>query len=264
MLNREYYEEYVKVSKLVWDWLVSKSNPNEQVVNNICTLRKYEDPEMVEELQKIGFVFIPETVDVSILKDPKFSKLGLFTQTGRFLLTNRYMFPVKDMLGNILAFIGWYPDEKRYITTPSELFMKDCLFFGLDQLSNTGINKKYILVEGIFDSISVRSIGYNCIAQMGSSTSPQKEVLYGLFSRLLGIPDADKTGREVVSKDKWRLPANSSYVVWYQNREKIIKVGQEKGVKDIDDLIKLYGADYARELIDDAMQDRERVVSYKI
>ena len=266
MLDKQYYDEYVKTSGMVWDWLVSKSARVDQVVENICKLRKYDSQSMYEELLKVGFVFIPETLDVSILRNPKFSKLGLFTQNGRFLLTNRYMFPVRDMLGGILAFIGWYPDEKRYITTPSELFRKDCLFFGLDQLKGSGINSRYVLVEGIFDSIAVRSLGYNCVAQMGSSASPQKEVLYGLFSRLIAIPDADKTGREVVSKNKWRLPANSSYVVWYQNREEnIVKQNsKEKGVKDIDDLVKVYGEEYSRYLLEDAMEDSSRVVSYKI
>lgn len=265
MLEKDYFDDYVKKSNMVWKWLVSKSASCEQVVSNICRLRNYSSEEMYDELLKIGFVFIPDTVGVSVLNDSRFSDLRLFTEKGNFLLTNRYIFPVRDMLGNILAFIGWYPDDKRYITTPSKLFRKDCLFFGLEQLKSTGIGSFYVLVEGIFDSIAVRSLGYNAIAQMGSIASPQKEVLYGMFKRLLAIPDADKTGREVVVTDRWKIPVGSSYLIWYDNREKAIKSDKQgKRIKDIDDLIKCYGKDYSRYLIDDAKEDSSRVISFKL
>ena len=132
------------------------------------------------------------------------------------------------MVGNIVALIGWFPDEKKYITTPSRLFSKKCLFYGMEQLSMTGIGKNYFIVEGIFDSLSVRSLGYNCVAMMGISVSRYTEVLYSLFKNIVAIPDNDNEGRRVITEDRWRLPSNGKYLRLKGN------------CKDIDDVLKVY------------------------
>jgi DNA primase len=210
---------------------------------------------MYNTLQEYGFCFIDDVSKLDRLNRKEFSDLGLFHRE-KFLLTGRYIFPVRDMLGNVIALIGWYPDEKKYITTPSALFSKSGMFFGMEQVSKTGIGKDYVLVEGIFDSLSVRAEGFNCVAQMGISASPQKEALYGLFRRMVAIPDSDKEGRKVVSTNKWKLPETSSYLQW------VSKSGNQ--IKDIDDLCKNYESVVVRDILLDSFMDRSRIIKYEL
>lgn len=198
-------------------------------------------------LKKIGFAYI----DSDMFDKERLAKLdangdlGLFTKDGNFLLMGRFIFPVKDMLGNVIALIGWFPDEKKYITTPSKLFKRQCLLFGLEQLSETGIGQDYFIVEGIFDSISVRASGFNCVALMGISASNHTRVLYSLFKRLVGIPDNDSEGQKVIKQDKWKLPSNSKYLHWGGK------------IKDIDDMLKTYDMS---EVFNEVWSEPDRVV----
>lgn len=248
LLSREEYHDYCKRFDIAWKYLSSCSYEVNSVVEKICELRGYSlEGSMPETLKNIGFLYLDKEVfDEQKLKlvDAK-GDLGLYSSEGKFLLTTRFIFPVKDMLGNIIALIGWFPDEKKYITTPSRLFSKQGIFFGMEQLSETGIGKKYFLVEGIFDCISIRSLGFNCVALMGISANNNSKVLYTLFSRLVAIPDNDKQGRKVIENDLWGIPTNASYLRWKNN------------VKDIDDMIKFYDMSNT---LSDALKEKDRVL----
>ena len=232
MLSKEEYNEYCNRFNLAYRYIQSVSYDSHVVASKICDLRGYsKNGKMINMLMKADFTYLkPELISFDILK--KFDAngdLGLFNEkNGSFRLLNRFIFPVRDMVGNIVALIGWFPDEKKYITTPSKLFSKKCLFYGMEQLSMTGIGKNYFIVEGIFDSLSVRSLGYNCVAMMGISVSRYTEVLYSLFKNIVAIPDNDNEGRRVITEDRWRLPSNGKYLRLKGN------------CKDIDDVLKVY------------------------
>ena len=254
MLDKQYYREYVVLYNNVWQWLLNKTKRD--TVSEIMQLRNYTEDSIFQMLKKIGFAYIDDLTNTSVFLRSELKDLGL-TKNDRFILQNRYIFPVRDMLGNVLALIGWYPDEKKYITTPGKLYSTNGMFFGMEQLKDYPNIKETIITEGIFDSISVRSCGYTSIAQMGIRTSEVKTTLYSLFGkRLLAIPDNDESGKGVVKADKWRLPKGSSYLTWV--------VSGDKKLKDIDDLYKYYGKEYLSELLRDALDDYERVITYKI
>lgn len=255
MLDKEYYKDYTRRFNAIYKYLLGLSDPIEKVSEEICSLRKYTKPCMRAEIEKVGFIKVPDTADIRYVYENTFSDLGLCGNAGEFLLSGRYIFPVRDMMGNVIALIGWFPDEKRYITTPSALFSKSGLFFGMEQLGSSGIGSVYFLVEGIFDSLALRSLGYRAVAQMGISSSKEKEVLYGLFRRLIAIPDADERGREVLKGNKWKLPNGSSYLAWSYSKVRI---------KDVDDLIKYYDDETLKSLFDDAVMDTTAVITYKL
>lgn len=233
MFSFEEYKSYITRFNRVEQYLRSKSAPADVVAYNICKLREYYPERMSSILKSAGFMFIENPSDFSVLESESHD-LGLFSSNGNFLLEGRFIFPVKDMLGNTVALIGWFPDSKRYITTPSRLFSKGCLFYGLEQLGKTGIGKKYFLSEGIFDSLSLRSIGFNAVSEMGIISTRVKESLYPLFGEIVGISDNDSEGRNVIEQDKWHLPSNSSYI-------RIIG-----DAKDIDDVVNMYEFDDIR------------------
>lgn len=246
-LTKEEYDDYCSRYKKVWKYLNDVSYEEDSIIQSICDLRGYDlEGNMPTMLKEIGFVFIDEDLfdEIKLLKISR--DLGIYTNKNTFLLKGRYIFPVKDMLGNIVALIGWYPDDKKYITTPSKFFKKGCMLFGMEQLEKTGIGKDYILVEGIFDCISVRSLGLNCVALMGIKATNYTKVLYTLFKGIVAIPDNDKEGRKVIANDAWKLPVNGKYFKW---------VGS---LKDIDDMIKYYDM---KDILKDIWKEKERVVT---
>lgn len=256
MLGREYYEDYCRRFNAVYEWLVRRSESREQVIGEICDLRGYSEDVMGNTLEDMGVIkLVSEVSDIGTLSSKGFADLGLFSN-GKFLLEGRYIFPVRDMLGNVVALIGWYPDEKRYITSKSAMFSKSGMFYGMEQISRTGIGRPYYLVEGIFDSISLRAMGVNAVAMMGISSSSEKMALYGLFGKLVGIPDADSEGRKVVKYDRWKLPVGSSYMVWRSDKKGKISV------KDIDDFCKKYTPDVVRDVLQESMDYKGRIVEY--
>lgn len=247
MLSQSEYNDYCSRFKRAWQYLYETSFEVGSVIDEICDLRNYDkEGAMPDMLDTVGFVYSnPEQFNPKVLRSIDDGSLGLFTEAGNFLLSDRFIFPVKDMLGNIIALIGWLPDEKKYVTTPSKLFSKKSLLFGLEQLKYSGIGKTYFLVEGIFDCISVRSLGLNCVALMGITSSSCTEVLYTLFKRLIAIPDNDTEGRKVLQSDKWHLPSNASYFRWSGR------------LKDIDDLCKNYEM---KDTLSELISNKDRII----
>lgn len=254
MLDRKGYLDYCTRFNTLWRYLKSLSIPKDDVISEICSLRNYQIDRMYSILEEAEFIRVGEgLIDTS--KFTNIEDFGLLTDHGVFLLEGRYIFPVKDMLGNVLALIGWFPDEKKYITTPSKFFSKECLFYGMEQLSRTGIGKTYFLVEGIFDVLSIRSLGFNCVGQMGIVTSKYKKSLYGLFKRVIGIPDNDSGGSGIVADDKWKIPSNGSYIYWRKPLQGI-------PLKDVDDLCLVCEKIDLVELFSAELNNRKRLIEW--
>lgn len=253
LLTKEEYKDYCDRFSRVWLYLRVVSHLDDAVIHKVCDLRGYAiEGKMPDMLSSIGFVFVDkDKLNLDVLKKLDNGDLGLFTKEGNFLLQDRFIFPVKDMIGNVIALIGWYPDEKKYITTPSRFFKKQNILFGMEQLKTTGLGKKYFLVEGIFDCISIRSLGFNCMAMMGISANAYTQVLYSLFSKLVAIPDNDTEGRKVIVRDGWKLPSNGSYV----------KLSGK--FKDIDDMLKYYDmSDTLTDILTESGVDRVIEIVY--
>lgn len=256
MIGREEYADYCRRYNVVWKYLQSCSYEPTSVIDSLTELRGYsKDSAIWGTLESYGFVYVDvDTFSFKKLKSVDKGDLGITRKDGDFLLYDRFIFPVRDMLGNIIALIGWKQgSERKYVTTPSRLFSKGCMFFGMEQLSKTGLGKPYILVEGIFDSLSVRSLGLNCVAMMGISSTRYKQAMYSLFGKLLAIPDCDKEGRGVVLNDEWCLPGSGKYL-------KLVS----STIKDIDDLIKVCDPTDVKTLFKEAYAEQDRVVEVRI
>lgn len=257
MLTQEEYRDYCNRFNSVWRYLLYSSYNSDMVIESLCNERNYDRDRMDSILSRVGIVFPdPEKFDGTMLRKLDRGDLGLFTDSGMFLLSGRYILPVRDMIGNIIALIGWYPQEdKKYVTTPSKLFSKECLFFGMEQFKD-GIGKPFVVVEGIFDSISVRSLGVRCIAMMGITPSRYKTELFNLVGKMLAIPDNDKEGRKVIQKDLWGIPSRAKYLRWSGK--------YAQGIKDIDDLVKCFEAEDVKEMLLDSWKEPDRVVNIRL
>lgn len=226
-------QEYLDDLKRVFRWFKQNEDPNG--INELCEMRGYFSDEMKNFLRDYGVIKLREGVDVGVLKNLK-SDLGLFSDKGNFLLEDRFIIPLKDLEGNILTFIGWYPDERKYVTVKTPFFSKNLLLFGLDNFND----ERIVVVEGIFDCLSLRAWGIPAVAVMGSDCSVGQRGWLSLCKEVLAIPDNDYVGRSVVKRDKWGVKdLGGLYVVWW-GLEAPKSDGEKIEVKDIDTLCMLF------------------------
>lgn len=216
MLQREVfpkYRQYCQELKEIYDIMTDSFSPTS--AEDLCRDRGYpidESPQYdLIKSMNLGYF---ESDDIEVFK--KYSEeLGLFSKKGNFLLNGRYIIPVEDISGNLVSLIGYYPDFKKYITLATPFFSKACMFFNFKQayeLSWSKFDGFVIVVEGIFDCLSLRALGLPCIATMGATVSRIKGELLKLFSFVLGIPDDDTTGRKSLNRYSakgWKVPDNA-------------------------------------------------------
>lgn len=248
MLQREVfpkYRSYVEELGRVYSQMKTYFSPTSY--EDLCRDRGYPIGEscqydLIKEMN-IGYF---ETNDNDMFKDVS-PELGLYSQKGNLILNGRYIIPVPSVNGDLVSLIGYYPDFKKYITLATPFFSKECMFFNFKQayeLSWSKYNGFVIVVEGIFDCLSLRAVGLPCIATMGASVSAIKGELLKLFRKVLGIPDDDATGRKSLnrySKSGWKVPSNTTMLKFLGGTVQI--GGQLLHCKDMDNFVTWYEAD---------------------
>ncbi len=262
MLKREvipYSREYCKWFEEAY--YVLRDNFDGNYTSEICNFRGYVSKEQVDFIDNLnlGRCFID---DVTSLGEHR-KELGLVSKNDKFIMPGRYIIPINDIVGNLVALVGWYPDKKKYITTPSIFFSKDVLFYNIDEayrLSWEKYDGVVFLVEGMFDCISLRSVGLPVMATMGSTVSYAKAEQLKLFKKVIGIPDNDKVGRRALnrySKYGWHVPYNATML--RVKSEGLILDGVYYPVKDMDDFVKYYEADSVRDILLSYADSKEEV-----
>ena len=238
-----YYRRMCSELTEVYNYLQSMFE--EGYVDELCKLRGYvsdHQRNLIEEM-KIGKCELPGELFSEYSQE-----LSLVTQTGNFLLSGRFIIPVHDINMNLVSLIGYYPDVRKYITLPAPFFSRECLLFNYRQaydLSHKEYNGGVFLVEGIFDCLSLRSIGLPAVAAMGASVSKIKCELLKLFSKVVAIPDDDSVGRKELSR--WNVPYGTTFVK-FEGGE--LEMGSTVlHCKDMDDFVSWYDADDVREIL---------------
>lgn len=245
-----YYKTCVKELQTQYEFMQSLFDDN--YVDELCTLRGYvgaEQKSLIKELN-IGYCDIEDTELLGNMR----TELGLVSSKDNFLLSNRFIIPIKDINNNLVALIGYYPDYKKYITTPSPFFSKNVMFYNYRQaydLSMKEYNGLVFLVEGIFDCISLRSLGLPCIATMGATVSEIKCELLKFFKKVIAIPDNDTAGRRALNRyDKrygWKVPYNTTMIKFEGG---YLNLGNNcLKVKDMDNFVSWFDADDVREIL---------------
>lgn len=244
-----YYKKCCSELNNIYEYL--QSLYTDDFVDELCRVRGYVDEDqrkLIKEMN-LGYCDVDDSEELGEMR----AELGLVSTKDNFLLPNRFIIPVDDISGNLSALIGYYPDKKKYITTPSPYFSKECQFFNFRQayeLSWREYNGFVILVEGIFDCLSLRSIGLPAIATMGSNVSKVKGELLKLFKKVLAIPDDDDTGRKALnrySKYGWKVPDNTTFLKF--DGGYLDFGGTKLHCKDMDNFVSWYDADDVRETL---------------
>lgn len=242
-------DNYLSDLERLFRWFKKNKDPNG--MNELCELRGYFNPDMPKFLEEYGVVKLKEDAKIEDLKQLK-SDLGLFSEKGNFLLDGRFIIPIKDLEGHVISFVGWYPDDRKYITLATRLFKRNYLLFGMEQLPCD----KVIVVEGFFDSLHLRANGINSVAVMGAEMSLVQRQWCSLCKKVYAIPDNDKIGRSTVKKDKWGMQhIDGKYLTWWGLR---VDSYEDFAIKDIDTLCCFYDV---KEILEDLNNDLTMVLN---
>ena len=221
----------------------------------------------------------------------KLIELGLSNENGSDLFTNRIMFPLYDLEGNVVAFSGRIyntKDGSKYINTKeTPIFKKGNILYNYHNAKEMlKKNNSVIVMEGFMDVIRANTVGItNCIATMGTALTKQNaNLLKKMADNIILCFDGDKAGEEAttsainvlkeidVTPKVVRLEENldpDEYILKYGANRFISKINnpestieflmdqhkQNKNLTDIEDITK-----YIHESLNDLLQIEDTVL----
>lgn len=118
--------------------------------------------------------------------------------------TDRVMFPIIDLRGNVIAFGGRImTDQKpKYLnTSDTPVFKKSENLFSLNNAKNSG-KRELILCEGYMDVIAVNQAGFtNAVATLGTALTAEQAMLMKRYADEVVICyDADEAGQKATAR----------------------------------------------------------------
>ena len=211
------------------------------VLSELCQMRGYTDTKMFAHLADKKVFQMPNLSDIQILMGnrldaPTLRHLGLVDDAGNYFLEGRYAIPLRNYTGTPLALVCWYPDKRKYITTGTLGFTNTVTFFNADTYKQAfrfpdGRSRVFV-VEGIFDALSISSLGYCAFGNQGLPLSAIKKEMLTRFDDVYFIPDNDRPGR---MSNKY-LCTRSTHL-WDTPNGHLIQIVSDT-CKDMDDVIK--------------------------
>ena len=166
--------------------------------------------------------------------------------------SERVMFPIIDLRGNVLAFSGRAlvsGAPRKYVNTSDTLIYKkgENLFaLNFAHKSKAG---NLILCEGNMDVVALHQAGFdNAVAGLGTALTEQQASLLSRYtSEVLLCYDNDEAGQKAVRRALSVFEKTTLHV----------KVIRMQGGKDPDEIIKTHGPERFRALLNDATNDVE-------
>ena len=151
--------------------------------------------------------------------------------------TNRVMFPISDLRGNVIAFGGRImTDQKpKYLnTSDTPVFKKSENLFSLNNAKNAG-SRTLMLCEGYMDVIAVTQAGFkNAVATLGTALTTEQAMLIKRYAdEVIICYDADEAGQKATAR---AIPI-------LRNAGLLVRVLTIPNGKDPDEFIKSQGAD---------------------
>lgn len=164
---------------------------------------------------------------------------------------NRVMTPIIDVRGNVIAFGGRVLDDSKpkYINTSDTLlYKKTNELFGLNFAKNN-CSETLILCEGYMDVIAMHQAGFtNAVAGCGTALTNEQVRLISRYTKEVVLAyDADEAGRKALNKA----------INLFKNTDIKVKIPALVGGKDPDEIIKTYGRDKFKGMLDGASNEIE-------
>lgn len=188
-----------------------------------------------------------ELVDANLVR--KSEKNGKINYYDNF--RNRAMIPIIDVRGNVVAFGGRVLDDSKpkYINTSDTLvYKKGSGVFALNLAKDSG-ERSLIITEGYMDTIALHQAGFkNTIACLGTALPDEQVNLISRYAdEVLLAYDSDEAGQKAVKR---AIQAFSKTGVK-------VRVLALSGGKDPDEILKKYGAERFRNIVNGAANDIE-------
>lgn len=164
---------------------------------------------------------------------------------------NRVMTPIIDVRGNVIAFGGRVLDDSKpkYINTSDTLvYKKTNELFALN-LAKDSKEDSLILCEGYMDVIAMHQAGFtNAVAGCGTAlTNEQVRLISRYTKEVILAYDADEAGQKALNK------ASNLF----RMTDVKVKIPTLSGGKDPDEIIKKYGRDKFKGMLDGASNEIE-------
>lgn len=164
---------------------------------------------------------------------------------------NRAMVPIIDLRGNIIAFGGRVLDDSKpkYVNTSDTLvYKKSSALFALNFAKGSG-SDQLILCEGYLDVITLHQAGFtNAIAGLGTALTDEQVRLIARYCREVVLSyDNDDAGREATHRALQK----------FEQTDLTVRSLTMDGGKDPDEIIKTYGAERFRSMLDGASNETE-------
>lgn len=164
---------------------------------------------------------------------------------------NRVMTPIIDVRGNVIAFGGRVLDDSKpkYINTSDTLVYKKTNELFAMNLAKDNCNDNIILCEGYMDVIAMHQAGFtNAVAGCGTAlTSEQVKLISRYTKEVILAYDADEAGQKALNKA----------VNLFKLTDVKVKIPALVGGKDPDEIIKKYGRDKFKGMLDGASNEIE-------
>ena len=186
-----------------------------------------------------------ELAEADLLKK---SSKGTYFDTFR----HRLVFPIIDLRGNVLGFSGrriCEEDRGKYVNTSDTLvYKKGNEVFALNFARKSG-KDSLILCEGNIDAVMLHQAGFtNAVAGLGTAlTQEQAHLLSRYASEIFICYDNDEAGGKATARALEVLSKTNAK----------IRVLNLSGGKDPDEIIKNYGVERFRSIIDGAANEIE-------
>lgn len=160
--------------------------------------------------------------------------------------SNRVIFPIIDLRGNVVAFGGRALDDKgaKYLnSSDTPVFKKSKTLFALN-FAKTSKRPGLILAEGYMDVIAIHQAGFdNAVATLGTAlTEEQARLISQYAERVVLAYDSDGPG-QVATKRAMNI---------FDEVGVKVSVLSMTGAKDPDEFIKKYGTERFAMLLDNS------------
>ncbi len=164
---------------------------------------------------------------------------------------NRAMVPIIDLRGNVIAFGGRVLDNSKpkYVNTSDTLiYKKSSALFALNFAKGSG-SDQLILCEGYLDVITLHQAGFtNAVAGLGTALTDEQVRLISRYCREVVLSyDNDDAGREATHRALQK----------FEQTDLIVRSLTMDGGKDPDEIIKTYGAERFRSMLNGASNETE-------
>lgn len=197
---------------------------------------------LLKHLKSEGFT-ISEMIEAGVVKKGNKGYYDIFR--------NRVMTPIIDVRGNVIAFGGRVLDDSKpkYINTSDTLvYKKTNELFALNFAKDSG-QESIILCEGYMDVIAMHQAGFtNAVAGCGTALTNEQVHLISRYAKEVVLAyDADEAGQKALNKA----------ISLFKSTDVKTRIPSLVGGKDPDEIIKTYGKDKFKGMLEGASNEIE-------